>query len=243
MSNLVLQHIQLGDDADPNKNFTIMQGRSGGVPDGRLIIARGNVGATGSNIWEVDANGNLSTNLKFVPSGNIASTNINAAVQELDSEKLATAGGTVTGNLTVNGITSANRIQFPATMVSSSDPNTLDDYEEGSFFMSDYSSANLSLGGQINYVKIGRFVSCSFSISYPTTSDMNNAFFNLPFTAASSASGSCIQGGSGLANKVWIAMWDSPNRAGFMKGTGQTRATNADMNFSTVEGTISYISV
>ena len=42
------------------------------------------------------------TNISFTPFGDIASTNVQTAIQELDTEKLPIAGGTLTGNLTLD---------------------------------------------------------------------------------------------------------------------------------------------
>jgi hypothetical protein len=44
----------------------------------------------------------LASNIQVSPAGNIASTNVQSALQELDDEKLAKAGGTLTGNLALN---------------------------------------------------------------------------------------------------------------------------------------------
>jgi hypothetical protein len=45
--------------------------------------------------------GQTATNISFTPYGNIAATNVQLALQELDDEKLAKAGGTVTGELLI----------------------------------------------------------------------------------------------------------------------------------------------
>jgi Chaperone of endosialidase len=44
----------------------------------------------------------LASNVQVSPAGNIASNNVQSALQELDTEKLALAGGTLTGNLALN---------------------------------------------------------------------------------------------------------------------------------------------
>jgi hypothetical protein len=44
----------------------------------------------------------LASNIQVIPAGNIASNNVQSALQELDTEKLALAGGTLTGNLALN---------------------------------------------------------------------------------------------------------------------------------------------
>jgi len=45
--------------------------------------------------------GQTATNISFTPYGNISATNAQLAIQELEDEKLAKAGGTVTGNLEI----------------------------------------------------------------------------------------------------------------------------------------------
>jgi hypothetical protein len=45
--------------------------------------------------------GQTASNISFTPYGNLAANNVQVALQELDDEKLAKAGGTVTGNLEI----------------------------------------------------------------------------------------------------------------------------------------------
>jgi hypothetical protein len=45
--------------------------------------------------------GQTATNISFTPYGNIIATNVQTALQELDDEKLAKAGGTVTGEILI----------------------------------------------------------------------------------------------------------------------------------------------
>lgn len=44
----------------------------------------------------------IATNVSFSPAGNIIATNVQLAIQELDTEKVAKAGDTMTGNLTLD---------------------------------------------------------------------------------------------------------------------------------------------
>jgi len=46
-------------------------------------------------------------NVEFTPSGGVAATDVQTAIQELDTEKLDKTGGTVSGNLNVTGAMSA----------------------------------------------------------------------------------------------------------------------------------------
>ena len=83
-------------------------------------------------------------------------------------------------------------ITFPATQSASSDANTLDDYEEGTWTPIDSSGASLSFTDVVaRYTKIGRMVECFAQIVYPTTVNTSQATIGgLPFTNASTTGGS-----------------------------------------------------
>ena len=61
------------------------------------------LGVAGTTFQLIDVSnaiaGQTAANISVVATGNIAATDVQAALQELDSEKLAKAGGTMTGNL------------------------------------------------------------------------------------------------------------------------------------------------
>lgn len=79
---------------------------------------------------------------------------------------------------------SSPAIKFPTTQVPSSDPNTLDDYEEGTWTPSGNGVA-LVLNGEQRYVKIGRVVTLNVDVSWPTTSDTAQAkILGLPFASS-----------------------------------------------------------
>ena len=114
-----------------------------------------------------------------------------------------TAGGTLVGSvglgttLALQGATSQSGtgITFPATQSASSNANTLDDYEEGTFtptFTSGFSVAPTNYSIQLGrYTKIGRFV--YFQIDLDANGATANAtqvrFGSLPFTAAAAPYG------------------------------------------------------
>ena len=111
----------------------------------------------------------------------------------------ANAGGTgnftptekmrLTNNGTVilaGGNTSATGtgIAFPATQSASSDANTLDDYEKGTWTPTGNGIALAVAQGF--YTKIGNVVEFSAYVSFPSNSNVNNAVIGgLPFTCAS----------------------------------------------------------
>jgi len=101
----------------------------------------------------------------------------------------------LTGNIGLGGATpttSGTGITFPATASASTDANTLDDYEEGTWTPTFTSGANtLTItGGTQNYkyIKIGKLCFISIDISNATVSGSTSASdqrITLPFTAPS----------------------------------------------------------
>lgn len=103
---------------------------------------------------------------------------------------IGTGTTTLQGLLDISGA-SAGQIKFPATQNASSDANTLDDYEEGTWTPADGSGASLTLvspdshsgspfGG---YVKIGQMVYIAYGVEYPVTANGSQAKIQtLPFT-------------------------------------------------------------
>jgi len=88
--------------------------------------------------------------------------------------------------------TSGAGITFPATQSASTDANTLDDYEEGTWTPTDASGAGLTLtiNTTSNYVKIGSMVYAVCSITFPST--INAAQVNiggLPFSSGGTGVG------------------------------------------------------
>jgi len=89
-------------------------------------------------------------------------------------------------------------ITFPATQSASSNANTLDDYEEGTWTPTDGSGAGLSFTSVYgSYTKIGRYVIATFRLTYPTTSSTAaGAISGLPFvTGGQSGVGATAGGG------------------------------------------------
>lgn len=79
----------------------------------------------------------------------------------------------------------SGQLSFPATQVPSSDANTLDDYEEGSWTPSYSGSGAATYSVQSGfYVKIGKLVTASFTITLSNVSTLtgNLDLAGLPFT-------------------------------------------------------------
>ena len=169
------------------------------------------------------------TNGITFPSGN---TQSNAA--------LVTTGGTISGNLTVSNsialgtgtIASGIGIAFPANQSASSDANTLDDYEEGTWTVTDASGAGLALiNTTCTYTKVGRMVFFAMDIAYPSTANTSSAALSLPFTAAIWRSGaiSAIANGYGSGN-FSADVYPNNNVILFYNATTLASQTNANMS-------------
>ena len=100
------------------------------------------------------------------------------------TQSLAVGLGTT---LALEGATSAagTGIAFPATQLASSNANTLDDYEEGTWTPADGSGAGLSFSSASGtYTKVGRLVTAAFSAVYPATANASAAKISgLPFSS------------------------------------------------------------
>lgn len=110
---------------------------------------------------------------------------------------------TVTSTIGVGNATpsaSGSGVTFPATQSPSTDPNTLDDYEEGTWTPTVTNSAGVTLTAGVDYsvltaqyTKVGRFVHCVARIrDLRVTKD--ELRFSLPFTSANAdfVTGVCI---------------------------------------------------
>lgn len=127
-----------------------------------------------------NTSGVLTERMRILPTGNI----------------LSLAGGSTTATGT--------GIAFPATQSASSDANTLDDYEEGTFtptvigFSSAGTASYSSASGK--YTKVGNVVYFTFYVIWTSGTGVGTlGFSGLPFTAA----------GSGYYYAVNVAQLDS----------------------------------
>lgn len=107
------------------------------------------------------------------------------------TQSLAVGNGTT---LALQGATSVTGVgvSFPATQVASSDANTLDDYEEGTFTPTLVGTSTAGVGtytAQVGrYTKIGRMVHVSLSVVWTAhTGTGNMRISGLPFTAVAAA--------------------------------------------------------
>ena len=123
--------------------------------------------------------------------------------------------------------------------------NALDDYEEGTWTVSDGSGAGLSLTFEKNrYTKIGRLVMAHTRITYPTTSNSNTATITLPFSASTNATGSVTGGICSEQNfdtSVAVVAAVDGTAGNRFRSNGGGALTNAQLSGKTVRYTVTYI--
>lgn len=102
-------------------------------------------------------------------------------------------------------------VTFPATQSASSDANTLDDYEEGTFTPTFASGAGSFTTTSVtgNYTKIGRFVNVYITFTITTVGTASGAlsYTGLPFANGNSARSINVvreNGTTGIMGQTWI---------------------------------------
>jgi len=136
------------------------------------------------------------------------------------------------------------QLKFPATQNPSADPNTLDDYEEGTWTPIDASGAglNLVIDGQSIYTKIGNMVWASCRIVFPTTADGSAIHIGgLPFTVANNL-GNC---GGGMVTLCYVTtavtVYPVQNSVGiYFYKLGGARYTNAEFSEKLIIFSVQY---
>lgn len=109
----------------------------------------------------------------------------NAATALANLGGLPKAGGTMTGVLDLGAI---GQVKFPATQNPSSDANTLDDYEEGTW-TPNFPTASAATYTRQNgvYTKVGRMVFFQLSIQWSSQTGASNQLGGLPYPSISGA--------------------------------------------------------
>ena len=207
------------------------------------------------------------TNPYYAPSGNPStqSRNLSATMRTefesvedgFDAVKTAVdlkaplADATMTGttsvaNLSASGTISAagGKVAFPATQSASSDPNTLDDYEEAigstGWVPADASGAGLSFTSvSAQYIKIGCVVFIQGKLTYPATASGSAAVLSgLPFAPRdaiiSPASLTIGLSGAAFALNAYINGSLGSERIRIVKAIGGTAVLNSELTGQTI---------
>ena len=118
-----------------------------------------------------------------------------------DNIELVTIDGsgnvTLQENISVGGAaptTVGTGITFPATQAASSNANTLDDYEEGTWTPTYVNFTITSGTSEARYTKVGRVITANIWINATSVTCLANATFTLPIAAVSYSAGSAVSG-------------------------------------------------
>jgi hypothetical protein len=153
-------------------------------------------------------------------------------------------GATVTKSLGVGATTPSTSgfgITFPATQSASTDANTLDDYEEGTWTPTATNVTITSVQG--TYTKIGRYVYITFYGVWPTNSNGNAVLVQgLPFTSRTLSGGT--GGGSisynGSNTDFYTIVNSNTTNIEFYQKLG-AQPTNANFSTKDINFSISYL--
>ncbi len=198
-----------------------------------------------SNIKTAPAGSN--TQVQFNNSGAFgASANFtwDGSTLALTGAVSATTTGKVGTTLGVGAATpsaSGAGITFPATQSASTDANTLDDYEEGTWTPVDGSGASLSFTtANATYTKVGRFVSLVCNLSFPSTASASVANISgFPFTIATNAYPPAVTMTDALINVVGNGRSATTGMRLWKQGSNQF-VTNVEMSLKSLDFVINY---
>ena len=137
-----------------------------------------------------------------------------------------------------NSIDTLTSISFAASQTASSDANTLDDYEEGTWTAALISGSGITFSSsERNYVKIGRVVYVNIACSFSGTSSNRVEISGLPFTSSDTTGFTIFHSGGSLPSG---AAFLAQSHSGHNRLSGGKSAT--DMTYSDVNGTTMRIS-
>ena len=172
-----------------------------------------------------------------IPSGGLAD---NAVVTGKITDATIATADIADDAITDAKLGTLTAIVFNATQSASSNANTLDDYEEGSWTPTSSSISFSSATGR--YVKIGAQVTLWFQINFPSTSNSSDArITGLPFNPVSQNG----QGVLGNINNTDIAdvrvSADSGNSFINLRNEAGAEKTNANLSSRDIRGMITYL--
>lgn len=134
----------------------------------------------------------------------------------------------------------SGQIKFPATQNASTDANTLDDYEEGTWTPIDSSGASLAFTGvAASYTKIGRLVVVRWELRYPTTaSGLAAVIGGLPFTSGTSSAGALGFISTAVPMYLWLSSANTIITP--LKQAGGANLLNSDCSLAFIWGSAFY---
>lgn len=204
----------------------------------------------GAGWYAIDANGNRkevtastfsSITVTGLTANRIPVAGTGGLLGDFSTLTYQSSGGLVVNNLVDLSGAAGGQIKFPAAQNASTNANTLDDYEEGTWTPVDSSGAGLSLtvNGTPTYTKIGHRVFESAQVAYPVTADGSTAILGgCPFTNANNASAQ--QGSLTYTNGAavgWTTRFANTATFRFYQTGGGAQSTNANLSGAQVNVT------
>jgi hypothetical protein len=179
----------------------------------------------------------------------VLQTNNGTTALTLSAAQVATFAGTAIlpttlGVGSATPATSGAGITFPATQSASTDANTLDDYEEGTWTpnVQNTSSSSTFSAKTGRYTKIGRFVYCSFVCDGGNSGTAGGALVvsGLPFTYGGTSNVPTLTGftANGLASTEYVTSRTQNGSTSFSITTVQGPTITVQLSFAS--GTIVY---
>jgi len=178
---------------------------------------------SGAHAWSYAASGTIGNAITWIEAMGI---NSNGGIKVLNTLGV----GATTPSTSGSGIT------FPATQSASSDANTLDDYEEGTWTPA---GGSLTNNATATYTKVGRIVYANFDISFPGGGAVAQAQVSgMPFTALSPGGGGCL-GICGYAVPILLNI-ERANTFFVFSTFGSVSINYSDLNGIRLIGTLVY---
>jgi len=207
----------------------------GGAGNSKLKLSNTASGNTGSDGFDLDFTGTdiYITNRE---SGFMAFENNGAERARIPS----TGGIQSVNSISVGNTapsTSGAGITFPATQSASSDANTLDDYEEGTWTPT--GNGVTYTGNPGKYTKIGDFVFCAYALTFPSTASASGAQIQgLPFSVGSQPRGTATvsETDSGV-NPIMMAL---SGTTAFIRDASNSDRPNSAFSLDFLNGMIIY---
>lgn len=203
------------------------------------------------SVWQrVEGGADLEgVNLNVSGTTNLAALTASTALALDASKNVVSVTNTGTGNnvlatapsfantIGVGGATAAASgagITFPATASLSADPNTLDDYEEGTWTSS---ITGLTLGNATSvafqYTKVGQIVTLTFGFVWGSTTSSSGIWeFSVPFVASTGGGGTAYMLDFGTAEYMVNAGIATISFSGVRIGTTSTGFTSNTAPFT-----------
>lgn len=176
-------------------------------------------------------------NIIYTHGGGLVVLDANGNRKEVTSSIFSSITSTGLLDISASG---AGQVKFPATQNASSDANTLDDYEEGTWTPVDASAGALTFTNNAGtYEKIGRQFRASCFLTYPANADGSNALVGgLPFTVANA--NEARQGYISLCGEVTAFQLTPPGGTTTfnIRGAANANITNLTMSTDSFAGTV-----